>query len=103
MALLAVGGSPKRSEVHRLRVGVLLGFIWLPGCLPLYIMGAKAAVAVVSLVASEVSPKEPEPPHEATQILRAYKECLRYREIDPRVDCTRYPPRYPPDLEVKAE
>jgi hypothetical protein len=84
-------------------VGALLSFIWLPACLPLYMMGAKAAVTVASGVASEVSPKEPEPPNKATQILEAYKECLRYREIDPRVDCTRLPPRYPPDLEVEAE
>ncbi len=53
----------------RLITGAWLCLALLPGCIPRYMMGAQATVAVVSMVASEVAPKEPEVPSRASEIL----------------------------------
>ncbi len=73
---------------------VLLGFVVFPACVPAYIMASKVAIATISGVASgfssEDGTEESEIPKEKSAILQMYKNCLKQRGNDPKVDCSRY-------------
>ena len=72
----------------------LLGLLFLPGCLPLYMAGARAAVSTIRGVASGVraagTPAEAELPQDKTALLELYQGCLRQRATTPSLDCGRY-------------
>jgi len=72
----------------------LLGFLFLPGCIPLYMAGARAAVSTVRGVASGVraadTPAEAELPQDQAALLELYQGCLRQRATTPGLDCGRY-------------
>ena len=73
---------------------LLLGLFFLPGCLPLFMAGARVAVSTVSWVASEArapsAPAEPELPQDQAALLELYQGCLRQRATTPGLDCGRY-------------
>lgn len=73
---------------------LFLGFLFLPGCIPLYMAGARAAVSTVRGVASGVraagTPVEAELPQEPAALLELYQGCLRQRATTPGLDCGRY-------------
>jgi hypothetical protein len=66
----------------------------LPGCIPLYIAGARVAVSTIAGVASGVAaggaPGEVEKPQEITALLETYKRCLAQRATTPGLDCGWY-------------
>jgi len=65
----------------------------LPGCIPLYLTGARVAVSSIAGVASGVAggaPAEAELPQEKAALLELYKSCLTQRNMTPSVDCERY-------------
>ena len=72
----------------------LLGLLFLPGCLPLYMAGARAAVSTVRGVASGVRaagpPAEAELPQDQAALLELYQGCLQQRATTPGLDCGRY-------------
>jgi hypothetical protein len=72
----------------------LLSLLLLPGCIPLYITGARMAVSTMAGVASGVAaggaPAEAALPQERAALLAAYKQCLTQRATTPALDCGRY-------------
>lgn len=69
----------------------LLCLLLFPGCLPLYMAGARMAVSTVGAVASGVAaPRGVPVPQERGALFEAYVNCLKQRQVNPRVDCTPY-------------
>lgn len=71
-----------------------LSLALLPGCIPLYMAGARMAVSTVAVVASGVTagaaPAGARVPQERAALYGGYVRCLRQREQNPSVDCTAY-------------
>ena len=76
----------------RLIAWAVLGFVVLPGCL--YAVAAKVAISAISGVASVGASggpaEEAAVPQDKATILEMYKNCLREKSSNPRVDCSRY-------------
>ena len=72
----------------------LLNLLFLPGCIPLYLAGARAVVSTIGGVASGVraagTPAEAELPQGQAALLELYQGCLRQRATTPGLDCGRY-------------
>lgn len=67
----------------------------LPGCIPLYLAGARMAVSTVAGIASGVAAagasQGAEVPKERSVLFEQYRQCLQQREMNPvEVDCARY-------------
>jgi hypothetical protein len=74
----------------------LLGLLFLPGCIPLYMAGARAAVSTVAGVASGGRAAGPpaaaraELPQEPAALLELYQGCVMQRATTPGLDCEQY-------------
>jgi hypothetical protein len=72
----------------------LLGLLFLHGCIPLYMAGARAAVSTVAGVASggraAGTPAAAELPQDEAALRELYTGCLRQRATTPGLDCGQY-------------
>ena len=72
----------------------LLGLLFLPGCLPFYMAGARAVVSTIGMASRGVraagAPAEAALPQDHAALLELYQGCLQQRATSPGLDCGRY-------------
>ena len=80
--------------LRTLRLLPLLGLLFLPGCIPLYMAGARAVVSTIGVASRGVraagAPAEAALPQEQAALLELYQGCLQQRATTPGLDCGRY-------------
>jgi hypothetical protein len=82
-----------KSAMQKGLVFVTCSLLVLPGCIPLYVAGAKIAVSTVSAVASGVGGGGTDAvamPQDRGKLLEMYTGCLKQKNNNPGVDCTKY-------------
>jgi hypothetical protein len=73
-----------------------LSLLFLFGCIPLYMAGARAAVSTVAGVTSRGRAAGPPAaaqvtlPQEPTALLELYQQCISQRATTPGLDCEQY-------------